>query len=98
MHASSSSSRSLADRIITAPTYMPITLKPVTIDFSQYIAANLTRIFALKFAATLKRFNVLKTLDCLDVINKDIKTVFKPRDCTVKNEIGRISFKGLWHN
>ncbi|EKM48640.1 uncharacterized protein PHACADRAFT_202573, partial [Phanerochaete carnosa HHB-10118-sp] len=79
-HASASSSRSLADRITAAPTYTPIAPKPVTIDFSRYTAADLARIFAPKFAATLKRFNVLETLDCPDVLTDDINAVFKLRD------------------
>ncbi|EKM48339.1 uncharacterized protein PHACADRAFT_202943 [Phanerochaete carnosa HHB-10118-sp] len=79
-HASASSSRSLADRLTAAPTYTPIAPKPVTIDFSRYTAADLARIFAPKFAATLKRFNVLESLDCPDVLTDDINAVFKLRD------------------
>ncbi|EKM54643.1 uncharacterized protein PHACADRAFT_197073 [Phanerochaete carnosa HHB-10118-sp] len=79
-HASSSSSRSLAERLTAAPTYTPIAPESVTIDFSKYSAADLACIFTLKFAATLKRFNVLETLDCSDVLTDDISAVFKLRD------------------
>ncbi|EKM49169.1 uncharacterized protein PHACADRAFT_201946 [Phanerochaete carnosa HHB-10118-sp] len=98
-HASSSSNRPLADRLTATPTYTPIAPKPITIDFSRYMAANLARIFVPKFAATLKRFNVLKTLDCSDVLTNDISTVFKLRDrlahldCTLKDVSRVISIK-----
>ncbi|EKM49255.1 uncharacterized protein PHACADRAFT_107165, partial [Phanerochaete carnosa HHB-10118-sp] len=80
VHASGFFSHPLADRLTTALTYMPIAPKPVTIDFAWYSAANLARIFTPKFAATLKRFNVLKTLDCPDILTDDINTVFKLHD------------------
>ncbi|EKM49176.1 uncharacterized protein PHACADRAFT_201934 [Phanerochaete carnosa HHB-10118-sp] len=76
-HASASSSRPLADCLTAAPTYTPIVPKPVTIDFARYSAADLARIFVPKFAATLKRFNVLETLNCPDVLIDDISAVFK---------------------
>ncbi|EKM49403.1 uncharacterized protein PHACADRAFT_201664 [Phanerochaete carnosa HHB-10118-sp] len=79
-HASASSSRPLADRLAAAPTYTPIAPKPITINFSCYSAADLARIFAPKFAATLKRFNVLETLDCPDVLTDNISAAFKLRD------------------
>ncbi|EKM60292.1 uncharacterized protein PHACADRAFT_189427 [Phanerochaete carnosa HHB-10118-sp] len=102
VHASTSSSRSLADRLIAAPTYTSIALKPVTIDFSRYTAADLACIFAPKFAATLKRFNVLESLNCPDVLTDDINAVFKLRDllahldCTLK-DVSRVISIEEWN-
>ncbi|EKM51524.1 uncharacterized protein PHACADRAFT_199037 [Phanerochaete carnosa HHB-10118-sp] len=80
VHASGFFSHPLADRLTTAPTYTPIAPKPVTIDFAWYSAADLTCIFTPKFAATLKCFNVLETLNCPDVLTDNINTVFKLHD------------------
>lgn len=42
----------LADRI-TEPTYMPITPKPIVIDFARVNTADLIGIFKLKIATTI---------------------------------------------
>ncbi|EKM49184.1 uncharacterized protein PHACADRAFT_201922 [Phanerochaete carnosa HHB-10118-sp] len=102
-HASASSSRPLADRLTATPTYTPIAPKPVTINFARYLAADLARIFAPKFAATLKRFNVLETLDCPNVLANDISVVFKLHDrlahldCTLK-DVSRVISIEEWNH
>ncbi|EKM51160.1 uncharacterized protein PHACADRAFT_199995 [Phanerochaete carnosa HHB-10118-sp] len=64
-----------------------------------HATADLARIFAPKFAATLKHFNILETLDCPDVLADDINAVFKLRDrlahldCTLKDVSSVISIE-----
>ncbi|EKM49228.1 uncharacterized protein PHACADRAFT_107213, partial [Phanerochaete carnosa HHB-10118-sp] len=79
--AKESGKNTLTNHLTTAPTYTFITLKPVTIDISKHTAVDFAHIFTPKFAATLKRFNVLETLNCPDILTDDISAVFKLCNC-----------------
>lgn len=57
---------------IPPPTYTPITPKPVLLNFEKLTTADLTRIFAPKFAATLKRFDVFETFQFSEEIDVNL--------------------------
>ena len=61
----------LEQRLAAIPpaTYTPIAPKSILIDFEKHTPADLARIFAPKFTATLKRLNVFETLELDDICN-----------------------------
>lgn len=61
---------SLEQRLAAAPqppTPAPIAPRSTTIDFQKYTPADLARIYAPKFEATLKRLDIFETLEFGDI-------------------------------
>lgn len=65
--ATSSSTRSLTERLSAPPTYTPITPKRVGIDVPKYTALELLGIHTFKFNTVIKHFNPFNKLNYLDI-------------------------------